>query len=405
MIEKYSRVYANIDLDAIRFNMEQTALNIKPGTKIFGVIKSDGYGHGASPIARELEPLDCLCGFAVATLEEALILKKSGIKKTILILGYPFPYGYEEMIKEDFRVTVFEWETVRQLSACVERMNKDGKRTGNGLPDYKANVHVKVDTGMSRIGIRPDGDGLEFVKRTMHMPGIEVEGIYTHFAGADEKDKSAARRQLHVFQEFVTQIEKETGERIPLCHCSNSAGIIEMQDANMDAVRAGIMLYGLWPSQDVSQDVISLRPAMELKSQIIYIKEVEAGTPVSYGGTFVASRPTMVATIPVGYGDGYPRGLSNKGHVLVHGRRAPVIGRVCMDQFMVDITDIPGVQEGTPVTLIGKDGEERITMEQLGELSGRFNYELACLIGKRVPRIYIREGRITETKDYFQDFI
>lgn len=392
MIEKYSRVYATVNLDAIRLNMDHMKANLAPKTQMIGVIKTDGYGHGAVPIARELEPLDYMFGFAVATPEEALILRECGICKPILILGYTFPYSYEEMIRHEIRTVVFRSDMLEHMSECACRIGQ------------KAKVHIKVDTGMSRIGIRPDEEGMAFVRKALELPGLEVEGILTHFSRADEADKTTTQEQRMLFEEFIQQIEKETGCRIPICHCSNSAGIVEIKEANMDLVRSGITLYGLWPSPEVAQDIVKLQPAMELKSCIIYIKEIEAGTAVSYGGTFVAEHKMRVATIPVGYGDGYPRGLSNKGFVLVHGKRAPIIGRVCMDQFMIDVTQIPEVVEGEKVTLIGRDGDEWITMEELGELSGRFNYELACCIGKRVPRIYLKSGKVVATKDYFHDF-
>ena len=257
---------------------------------------------------------------------------------------------------------------------------------------------------MSRIGVRPDAEGLDFLRRAYRTDGIEVEGIFTHFARADESDKSAANRQLDLFKSFVNQIMEQTGIAIPVVHCSNSAGIIEMPDANMDVVRAGITLYGLWPSSQVRKDIVRLCPVLSLYSHIVYIKEIEEGTEVSYGGTYKADGVRRVATIPVGYGDGYPRGLSGKGFILIHGKKAPILGRICMDQFMVDVTDIPEAAMGDRVTLIGSEGQHRITMELLGELSGRFNYELACNIGKRVPRVYTKGGKILSTKDYYQDF-
>ena len=390
--EKYKRIYAAVDLDAIRYNMEQMKKNSAPGTGIMGVVKTDGYGHGAVPIARELESLDYMYGFATATAEEALILRKSGIYKPILVLGYVFPDFYEEMIAHDIRLTVFRPDMARQLAETAKRLGR------------KAAVHLKVDTGMSRIGVRPDGEGLELAKEILHLPELILEGIFTHFARSDEKDKSFTERQLLLFRQFTLLIKEETGYQVPICHCSNSAAILEMREADLDAVRAGIALYGLWPSAETARDGVSLKPAMEIKSRIIYVKKVEQGTPISYGGTFVAPKEMRVATIPVGYGDGYPRGLSGKGYVLVHGKRAPILGKVCMDQFMADVTDIPETAEDDPVTLAGRDGREEITLEELGELSGRFNYELACCIGKRVPRIYLKSGEIVGTKDYFQDF-
>ena len=397
MREDYQRVYAEVRLDAVISNMDNMKANIAPKTKMIAVIKTDGYGHGAIPIARELEGLDYLFGFAVATAEEALILRHVGIKKPILILGYTFPYSYEKLIEEEVRMAVFREDTLKELSEAAARLSERGIRKN-------AKVHIKVDTGMSRIGVRSDEKGLEFVKRTFETEGIEVEGIFTHFARADESDKTAAKKQLTEFREFIGRIEEKTGRKLPVKHCSNSAGIVEIPDANMDVVRAGITLYGLWPSNQVRKDIVKLSPVLSLYSHIVYIKEIEAGTAVSYGGTYVADRVRRVATIPVGYGDGYPRGLSGKGHILIHGKKAPILGRVCMDQFMVDVTEIPEAAMGDRVTLIGREGQQEITMELLGELSGRFNYELACDITKRVPRVYTKGGEILYTKDYYQDF-
>ena len=392
MLEKYQRVYAAVDLDAICYNMEHMHANLKPGTRMIGVIKTDGYGHGAVPIGRELEKLDYVFGYAVATAEEALILRHAGLTKPILILGYTFPYCYEELIRQEIRPAVFRQDTIDELAACAARLHKTVK------------VHIKVDTGMTRVGIRPDESGLAFVDKVLHTEGIELEGIFTHFARADETDKSCARKQLDRFREFIRQIEQSFDYSIPVKHCSNSAGIVELPEANMDVVRAGITLYGLWPSDEVSRDIVPLKPALTLKSHIVYIKEVDEGVAISYGGTYVTPKKMRVATIPVGYGDGYPRGLSNKGHVLIRGKKAPILGRVCMDQFMVSVEDIPDAQEGDEVTLIGADGTEQITMEELGGLSGRFNYELACDLGKRIPRVYMKDGVMVSSKDYYEDY-
>lgn len=397
MREDYQRVYAQVDLDAVRSNMDNMKANIAPETKMIGVIKTDGYGHGAIPIAKELEELDYLFGFAVATAEEAFILHSAGIHKPILILGYTFPYSYEKLIEEDVRMALFREDTLKELAGAVHRLAEKNVHK-------KAKVHMKVDTGMSRIGVRPDEEGLRFVSRVLETEEIELEGIFTHFARADESDKTAAKKQLMVFRDFIRRIEEQTGRRIPVKHCSNSAGIVEMPEANMDVVRAGITLYGLWPSQQVNRNIIKLTPVLSLYSHIVYMKQIEAGTAVSYGGTYIADGVRRVATIPVGYGDGYPRGLSGKGSILIHGKKAPILGRICMDQFMVDVTGIPEAAMGDKVTLIGSEGQQSITMEQLGEMSGRFNYELACNIGKRVPRVYTKGGKILYTKDYYQDF-
>ena len=397
MREDYQRIYAEIDLDAITSNLEHMKANIAPETTIMAVIKTDGYGHGAIPIAKELESIEYLSGFAVATAEEAFILRQAGIQKPILILGYTFPYSYERLIREEIRMTVFRLDTLKELSQSVRLLR------GKGV-QKKAKVHIKVDTGMSRIGIRANEEGISFVKEAFETEGIEIEGIFTHFARADENDKSFAQNQLMEFEEFIKKIRLETGKEIPIRHCSNSAGIIEIPRANMDMVRAGIILYGLWPSDQVEQNIVKLTPALSLYSQIVYVKEIEAGTPVSDGGTFIAPSKMRIATIPAGYGDGYPRGLSGKGYVLVRGRKAPVLGRVCMDQFMIDVTDIPEAAQGDKVTLIGREGQEMITVEMLGELSGRFNYELVCDLGKRIPRVYTKSGKILCTRDYYLDF-
>lgn len=391
-LESYQRVWAEVDLDAIWENMVHMKENIAEKTKILAVIKTDGYGHGGVPIAKMLEQLDFMFGYAAATYEEAHVLREAGVKKPILILGYTFPYCYEELIREEIRPAVYRRDTVEELVAAAANVGQ------------KAKVHIKVDTGMGRIGITPDEEGLEFVRFLMGHPELEVEGIFTHFAKSDEEDKTSANHQLALFQNFIDRIQTELGLTIPVKHCSNSAAILEMPQANMDMVRAGITTYGLYPSEEVRKDIVPLRAAMSLYSHIVYCKTIHAGQSVSYGGLFTAQKDTRVATIPVGYGDGYPRSLSGKGYVLIHGKKAPILGRVCMDQFMVDISEIPGVMEGDKVTLLGVDGTERITAEELGELSGRFNYEFVCDLGKRIPRVYRQHGEITEVRDYFENF-
>lgn len=387
----YDRVYAGIELDNVKYNMDQIASNISEGTKVIGVIKTDGYGHGALPIARELEKLEYIYGYGVATAEEALQLKNNGIRKPVIIIGYSFPSSYEEMIVRDVRLTVFRTDMLEELNSIAARLGLVCK------------VHIKVDTGMSRIGIFPDDSGIEFIKSVLSFSNIKAEGIFTHFARADETDKQYAYKQLELFHGFVDRIEKECGYKFDIVHCSNSAGIIEMPEANDVCVRAGIIMYGMWPSSEVRRDIINLKPLLSLKSHITFIKNIPPNTAISYGGTFVAPKEMTIATVPVGYGDGYPRSLSNKGQVIVKGHRVPIVGRVCMDQFMIDITGISNISEGDEVTLIGYDGDETITMEDLEKWSGMLNYELACIIGKRVPRIYTKNDKILYTKDYFKD--
>lgn len=388
---EYQRVYAQIDLDAVLYNAENMKGNLQNNTQMVAVIKADGYGHGSVPIAKCLEEKEYLFGFAVATVEEAHILRLSNISKPIIVLDYTFPYSYEMMGLEDIRPIVFRDDMVEKMSQAALKIGK------------KIKVHIKVDTGMSRVGIMPDDSGMQFVKRLSETPGIEIEGILTHFSRADEIDKKYARGQLDIFTSFIERIEKELSLTIPIKHCSNSAAILELQEANMNMVRAGIAMYGLFPSHEIKRDSVLLRPALSLCSHIIHIKTLYAGQSVSYSGIFTAKQDMKIATIPVGYGDGYPRSLSNKGYILIHGQKAPILGRICMDQFMVDITNIPEAQEGDKVTLIGKDGNASLSAEVVGERSGRFNYELVCDLGKRIPRVYIQNGEIVSTKDYYSD--
>ena len=376
-LEQYARGYAQVDLDAILSNMRNMKEHIRPGTKMLAVIKTDAYGHGSLPVAKALEKLDFLYGFAVATAEEAFELREGGIRLPILVLGYTFPYSYARMITEDIRPCVFKEDMVDLLDEEAKRQNR------------RAKVHIKVDTGMGRIGIEPDEEGFAFVSRLAARKNLEIEGIFTHFARADETDLSNAYEQLAIFHTFINRLEGELSLKGLIKDCSNSAGILAMPEANMDVVRAGISLYGLKPSEEVEIKEVELKPALSLYSTVVYLKWLPAGRPISYGGTYVTREKTRIATVPIGYGDGYPRSLSGKGYVLIRGKRAPILGRVCMDQFMVDVTGIEGVTEGDPVTLIGKDGEEEITANMLGALSGRFHYELLCDLGKRIPRVYI----------------
>lgn len=392
ILERYSRVCAYIDLDAVLSNVANMKENIEDKTKMIAVIKTDGYGHGAMQIAKQLEQVDYVWGYATATAEEAFSLRSGGALKPILVLGYTFPYSYEKMITEDIRPAMFRKDQALAFHQVASKIGKVAK------------VHIKVDTAMSRVGIKPNEEGIAFIKEVMSYDQLEVEGIFTHFARADEIDKTSVKKQLAVYQEFLQQVDEKCPVNIPLKHCSNSAGIVELKDANMDLVRAGITLYGLWPSDEVRKDIVALRPVMSLKSHIVFLKTIEAGTPVSYGGTFVSEKTMKIATIPVGYGDGYPRGLSNKGYVLIRGKKAPIVGRVCMDQFMVDVTDFDCVELGDVVTLIGVDGTECISMEELGNISKRFNYELACDISKRVPRVFLKNGIIIATKDCYEIF-
>ncbi len=379
-MKRYDRVKAVVSLDAIARNFEEMRKNIAEDTKIMAVIKADGYGHGAQAIAMMIHDYPYIWGFAVATPEEAIELRNSGVTKPVLILGLVFEEYFPELISRDISLAVADL-------SMAEKLNQEASRQ-----DKRVHIHLALDTGMSRIGFADNEESVEEVRKINGLENVRIEGMFTHFARADEKDKAPAKVQLRRYLDFSELLEK-AGIKIPLRHCSNSAGIIRMPEANLNIVRAGITIYGIYPSSQVERDIVKLTPAMELISHVTFVKDIPAGTAVSYGGTFVAEKPVRVATVPAGYADGYPRSLSGRGWVLIRGKRAPILGRICMDQFMVDVTDIPEVKPGDKVVLIGKDGKEEISMEEFGDLSGRFSYEFACCIGKRVPRVYIKDGK------------
>lgn len=387
-MKTYSRVYAKIDLDAVAWNMEQMKKNLKEGTEMVAVIKTDGYGHGAVQVASMLESYDYVWGYAVATLDEAVVLRAAEIQKPILVLGCIFPDQYWEMLKYEIRMNVYTKEMAEAISALAVEKGE------------QAYVHIKLDTGMARLGFSAEESSIEEIKEIAELPNLVLEGVFTHFAKADEEDKTFTMMQLEKF-EWMTQGLEEEGVTFPYVHASNSAGIIDVRRADYNLVRAGIAIYGLYPSEEVDKEKVQLKPALSLKSHIAFVKDIPAGTPVSYGGDFVSEHQMRIATIPIGYGDGYPRSLSDTGYVLIRGKKAPIIGRICMDQFMVDVSDIPEVKFGDKVTLIGRDQEEYLPVEKLSELSGRFNYEFVCDLGKRIPRVYVQDGKVEEQVDYF----
>lgn len=379
------RVRADVDLDAIHHNLSLAKSVINKDTQLMAVIKADGYGHGANQIAKYCD--DVIDRYAVAIPEEAIDLRKAGFTKPINLLGYTHPTQYEDVINYDLIPAIFTLDMAKTLSQKALSMNKTVK------------IHIKLDTGMSRIGFADNEKSVDVIKEISLLPNLEVDGIFSHFARADEKDKSVARSQFERFTNFVNKLKSE-GLEIPNCHISNSAAIMELSDMNLQIVRSGIITYGLYPSEEMDKENFRIIPAMELKSQVSFVKTLKAGTPVGYGGTYVTDKETVIATIPVGYADGYPRSLSNKGRVIIKGQSAPIVGRVCMDQFMVDVTCIEGVKQGDEVTLMGKEGEEFISCEELSGLAGSFNYEFVCDISKRVPRVYYKDGKIVDVVTY-----
>lgn len=387
-MKSYTRIRARIDLDAIEYNIEKMKENLPEDTNLIVVAKADCYGHGALQTTSLLSLKEYVWGFAVATLDEAIVLRRGGITKPILVLGCIFPEQWVDALENNIRITVYTEELTKVLSDLAVKIGR------------KAYVHVKLDTGMGRIGFTPGKEGADKIEEISKLPNIVMEGLYTHFSKADEGDKSYTMKQMEAYTWMKEELAGR-GITFSYYHCCNSAGIIDLKGAGQNLSRAGISTYGMYPSEEVHKENVDLKPALELISHVAFVKWVDEGEMISYGGTYVTKRRTKIATIPVGYGDGYPRSLSNKGYMLIHGKKAPIIGRVCMDQCMVDVTEIEDVKFGDEVVLVGRDGDEYLSVETLSRLSDRFNYEFVCLMGKRIPREYIRRGEVQEQMDYF----
>lgn len=387
-MKRYTRICARVNLDAIEQNIENLKAILPEDMKIIVVVKADAYGHGALQTASVLSLKEYVWGFAVATLDEALVLRRGGITKPLLVLGCIFPEQWLDALENNIRLTVYSVDMIKELSELAVRKGR------------KVYIHIKVDTGMGRLGFSSDIMGIEEIQTIVDMPGIVAEGLFTHFAKADEADKSYTQKQMERFEWVKGELRKR-GIEFPYYHSANSAAIIDHKGAGQVLARAGIASYGMYPSKEVSQEEVDLTPALELISHVVFVRWVEAGEFISYGGTYETKRRTKIATIPIGYADGYPRSLSNSGYVLIRGKKAPIIGRICMDQMLVDVTDIKDVKFGDRATLVGRDGDEVLTVETLSDLSDRFNYEFVCLMGKRIPREYIRRGEVVEQMDYF----
>ncbi len=382
-MQAYYRVEAEIDLDAIGFNIRQIKSRLNKETKLMAVVKADAYGHGAVEASKI-----CLYNgadrLAVATCDEGVELRQSSIQVPVLILGNTVEAQLETVINNSLTQTVFCMDTARAISEAAVRLGK------------RALVHIKIDTGMGRIGFSPTEESLDIIDDIFRLPNIEVTGVFTHFASADERDKSFTKEQYEKFRFMTDSIEKR-GHKGLVRHCANSAAILDMPQLQLDMVRAGIIVYGLYPSGQVSTELV-LKPAMKLKSQISYVKEVDENTSIGYGRTYYTRNKSRIATVPVGYADGYSRKCSNKARVIIGGEYAPVIGNVCMDQMMADVTHIHNVKIGDSVVIMGKEGELCVSAEELAEIQGTINYEIVCNVGKRVPRVFIRNGEIINTK-------
>ncbi|EGD46399.1 alanine racemase [Ruminiclostridium papyrosolvens DSM 2782] len=384
---KLNRAWAEISLDNIAHNIREIRRITGKNAEIMGVVKADAYGHGVMEVAKTLLE-NGASRFAVSMLDEAIQLRREGIEVPILILGYTDPRRANEIIENDVTQSVFSHDLAQALSDEAVRQGK------------KVKIHIKIDTGMSRIGFLPGYSAVKNVVEISRLPNIIIEGLFTHFATADEKNREYTNTQFERFMSICCELQR-IGIHIPVKHCANSAAIIEYPEMHLDMVRPGIILYGMYPSDDVNKAKIDLKPAMTLKANVIMVKEVEKNTSISYGRIFTTGRTSKIATIPIGYADGFNRMLSNKGKVLINGEFAPVVGRVCMDQCMVDITDIgSNVEVGDEVVLIGAQGQNNITAEDVAQTIGMINYELVCIVGKRIPRAFVKDGKISKILNY-----
>ena len=374
-----------IDLDAIARNFD--AVREKAGVPVMAVVKADAYGHGAIQVARLLQ--DKCAFFGVSSMLEAMELRKAGLTTPILILGHMPVNAYPIAIAEGIRPTIFHYEDAQALSRAAQELN---------MP---APFHFAVDTGMSRLGFQATEEEADICAKIAKLPGLVPEGLFSHFATADCADLSKARAQAERFDRFYEMLQSR-GVSVAIRHLDNSAGLMNFS-SHYEMVRSGIVTYGMYPSTEVSPELLKLEPALQFLSRVTHVKVLPAGREVSYGGTFVTTRDTRIATVPVGYADGYRRQLSGKFYVLIHGKKAPILGRICMDQLMVDVTDIPETAVNDRVTLVGRDGEEVITMEQIAAAADSFNYEFVCGISRRVPRIYVRGGKTVHSVHYLLD--
>lgn len=378
-------VWAEIDLDNVAYNMQQIRKCSK-SKDIIGIVKADAYGHGAVDVAPVLLQ-NGANRLAVAVLSEAVELIKSGIKCPIMILGYTPLSIADDIIKYGIEQTVFSFEYARELSQMAKNKHTNLK------------IHIALDTGMGRIGFMPDKKSVEDVYKISTLPNIELEGLFSHFSTADEENKEYTKIQLEKFNWFYNELVKK-GVKINTRHIANSAAIMELPETHFEAVRPGVILYGYYPSKEVDKSKLDLKPVMTLKTNVVHIKEMANGQYISYGRKFQCNRKSIIATLPVGYADGYTRMLSNVGKVIVNGKFAPIVGRICMDQCMIDITNIPDVKVGDEVTLMGESEGIKITADDIADMLNTINYEVVCMISKRVPRVYMKNGEVEKIRNY-----
>ena len=382
---RFDNTYVNIDLDAITANFR--AIRQKAGVPVMAVVKADAYGHGAIQVARQLQE-ECAF-FGVSSMLEAMELRQAGLTNPILILGHTPINAFPLAIRQGIRPAIFHWNDAVALSEAAREAG------------HTALFHLAVDTGMSRLGFQATEESLDICEKIMQLPGIKAEGLFSHFATADSSDLERSRKQAALFDWFDGELKKR-GIHIPIRHMDNSAGLMNF-DKHYEMVRSGIVTYGMYPSDEVDAQLLNLEPALQFISRVSHIKTLPAGREISYGGTYVTTKPTKVATVPVGYADGYRRQLSGKFHVLIRGQKAPILGRICMDQMLVDVSEIPDIDINDQVVLVGRSGKEVITMEEIAEAAGSFNYEFVCGISRRVPRIYTQGGKTVHSVHYLLD--
>ena len=387
-MDSYRRAYAKVDLDAIKHNLTVTKKALKDNMKLAAVVKADGYGHGSVPVSLYIK--DIVDFFCVATLEEGFNPRYHGITNSILILACIPRNSYKESIVFDIRESVFTLDQAKRINDEAGELGK------------KISIHIAIDTGMNRIGFKPTKESADIIKEISEMENIEIEGIFTHFHSADESDLTSAKEQESLFRKFLDLL-KSMGIEPPIVHASNSAAIVNGIGTDFDMVRLGITMYGVAPSNEVNLTDFDYRPALSIYSTITYIKRIKAGECVSYGATFKAEKDMDIATISFGYADGYPRDLSNKGYVLINGVKCNIIGRICMDQTIVDVSNVPNVNIGDTVVILGKSDGYSITVDELTKDSNTFSYEFICGINKRVPRLYYSNGEYVGKKDYIRD--
>ena len=384
-MNRYLRCYAEISLEAIGHNIKEVKKRLPEGVKLLGVVKANAYGHGAVPVASYLE--NQVDYFATATIEEAIELRENSISAPILILGYVSPSQYGDLVEYNITQTIDSYAQALALEKEAARRNR------------KAKVHLAVDTGMTRIGFQVTENDADEAAKIAGLPHLELEGMFTHFSCADQEDKTYCAMQMEKYDK-MTELLAKRGVTIPLRHICNSAGIMEFDDHRFEMVRSGIITYGIYPSEEVKKERLNLIPALSWKSHVIHVKEVGPGIGVSYGATYVTEKPmTRIATVSAGYADGYPRALSNQGFVLIHGKKAPIIGRICMDQMMVDLSAVPGtVQEGDEAILWG--GTVSDSAEDIARKTDTITYEVLCGVSRRVPRVYLEHGTTAAVEDW-----